>query len=91
MEAVIKLMLMTRNVQCETGFTGKGKEILKPCVYSLCQWLLEDFASNFLMVQICISAQTMGMEASSSTETPVLFNTAVRSSNSGHLNISCVA
>ena len=41
------------------------------------------------MVQICISAQTVGMEASSSTETSVLLNTAVHSLNYSHLNI-CV-
>jgi len=40
MEAVIKLMPITRNVQCEFRFTGKGKAILKPCVCSVCEWLL---------------------------------------------------
>jgi hypothetical protein len=41
MEAVIQLMLITRNVQCESDFTGKGKAVLKPCVHSLCQWPFE--------------------------------------------------
>jgi len=36
-EAVIKLMLMTRNEQSECGFTGKGKAILKPCICSVCK------------------------------------------------------
>jgi len=54
MEAVIKLMIITRNVQSESDFTGKGKAVIKPCVCSVCQSLLEDFTCTFLMVQICI-------------------------------------
>jgi len=35
MESVIKLMLMPRNEKCESGFTWKGKAILKRCVCSV--------------------------------------------------------
>jgi len=66
--------------------------------------MLENFACTILMVQTCSPAQTMGMAAASSTETSVsihhlmwrysqqnqiFFITAVQSSNSAHLIISC--
>jgi hypothetical protein len=31
----VKLMLMPRNEQFESRFTGKGKAVLKPCICSM--------------------------------------------------------
>jgi hypothetical protein len=67
-------------------------------------WCLEKFVFTILMVRTCSPAQTVGMAAASSTETSVsihhltwrhsqknktFINTAVRSWNSAHSNISC--